>query len=132
MLLGPVKGLKAFQILNMRTVIISGASGNLGQSMCKKFLDKGYLVIGIARSNKQLSFSTHANFKQKDIDLTQEKAAVQFIESVTEEYKNIDAAILTVGGFAIGKLSETGISDFQSQIQLNFETTFNLAKPVFQ
>lgn len=116
----------------MRTVIVSGASGNLGQAICKKFLDNNYLVIGTAKTNHLLPFSSHSNFKQKDIDLSRENDVDQFVSTVIEEYKTIDAAILTVGGFAMGKLLETKITDIQKQLQLNFETTFNLARPVFE
>src|SRR6185312_4722371 len=45
--------------------------------------------------------------------------------------KNIDAAILTVGGFAMGSIAETKTSDILNQYKLNFETAYNVARPVF-
>jgi NAD(P)-dependent dehydrogenase (short-subunit alcohol dehydrogenase family) len=30
----------------MKTAIVTGASGNMGQAVIKKFIDEGYKVIG--------------------------------------------------------------------------------------
>jgi len=43
----------------------------------------------------------------------------------------VDAAILTVGGFAMGNMPETKTSDILKQYKLNFETAYNVARPVF-
>src|SRR5690606_37082816 len=48
------------------------------------------------------------------------------------KYKRIDVAVLTVGGFAAGKLEDTGIKDIREQIRLNFDTAYNVARPVFK
>ena len=36
---------------NMKTAIVTGASGNLGQAVVKKFLEEGYIVIGTVVPN---------------------------------------------------------------------------------
>ncbi|HLG41478.1 MAG TPA: SDR family NAD(P)-dependent oxidoreductase, partial [Chitinophagaceae bacterium] len=48
-----------------------------------------------------------------------------------QKKKTIDAAVLTVGGFAMGKIGETKMQDITKQLRLNFETTYNIARPVF-
>ena len=55
----------------------------------------------------------------------------ELIRSVIEKYKNIDAAILTVGGFAMGKMADTKAADIFKQYKLNFETAYHVARPVF-
>ena len=64
-------------------------------------------------------------------NLTDEENSRQFIESVINEHGAIDAAILTVGGFATGKIAETKMADVQKQFELNFETAYNTARPIF-
>ena len=32
----------------MKTIIITGATGNMGQAVVKKFINEGYFVIGTA------------------------------------------------------------------------------------
>ena len=55
----------------------------------------------------------------------------KFAASVISKYGEINAAILTVGGFAMGHIAETKASDIMKQYKLNFETAFNIARPVF-
>jgi NAD(P)-dependent dehydrogenase (short-subunit alcohol dehydrogenase family) len=44
---------------------------------------------------------------------------------------SVDVVVLTVGGFAMGSVAETKTSDIAKQYTLNFETAYNIAKPVF-
>lgn len=60
-----------------------------------------------------------------------EDSSQQFIETVINKYQHIDIAVLTVGGFAMGKIADTKTSDVLKQYKLNFETTYNIARPVF-
>ena len=41
----------------MKTIIITGANGNLGAVTVKKFLENDYRVIAIARSGSELGFA---------------------------------------------------------------------------
>lgn len=116
----------------MKNVIITGASGNLGQAMVKKFLSEGYRVIGTVIPNDPAVFTiVNAQFEKVVVDLLNEEDSAKFIASVVEKYKTIDAAVLTVGGFAMGKVTETGTKDITKQIRSNFETTYNIARPIF-
>jgi NAD(P)-dependent dehydrogenase (short-subunit alcohol dehydrogenase family) len=40
-------------------------------------------------------------------------------------------AVLTVGGFAMGHIADTSTADILKQYKLNFETAYNIARPVF-
>ena len=53
------------------------------------------------------------------------------LSTTLEKHGSIDAAILTVGGFAMGKIAETKTADIAKQYKLNFETAYNVARPVF-
>jgi NAD(P)-dependent dehydrogenase (short-subunit alcohol dehydrogenase family) len=55
----------------------------------------------------------------------------KFVDETLAKHKTIDAAVLTVGGFAMGKVAETKTSDIAKQYKLNFETAYNVARPVF-
>ena len=116
----------------MKTAIITGASGNLGQAVVKKFLAEGYHVIGTVIPNDPVAIDfKDKNFETAVVDLMNEDASQHFVEAVTAKHGSIDAAVLTVGGFAMGKISETKTSDIVKQYKLNFETTYNVARPVF-
>jgi len=116
----------------MKTAIVTGASGNLGQAVTKKFIDEEYFVTGTVVPNDPalLNFSTD-KFEKIVVNLADEEASQNFVDGVISKHKNIDAAILTVGGFAMGSIAETKTSDVFKQYQLNFETAYNVARPVF-
>jgi len=116
----------------MKTVIVTGASGNLGQAVIKKFLKEGFKVVGTVIPNDPAQLnSDDPNFEKIIVDLTNEDAADRFVQTAIEKYKTIDAAVLTVGGFAMGTIAETKMTDVLKQYQLNFQTTYHLARPVF-
>jgi len=116
----------------MKLAIVTGASGNLGKAVVRKFLAEGYKVIGtvIPKDTVPLEMNNN-NFEKKIVDLGNEEDANKFISSIIAENKSIDAAILTVGGFAMGKIADTKTADIQKQYKLNFETAYNTARPVF-
>lgn len=114
----------------MKNIIVTGASGNMGSAIVKRFLSEGYRVIGTVMANER-SEGVQSNFTRVVVDLLNEQDANMFVSSVIDRYTTIDVAVLTVGGFAMGKLADTGIGDINKQLKLNFDTTYNIAKPVF-
>jgi NAD(P)-dependent dehydrogenase (short-subunit alcohol dehydrogenase family) len=116
----------------MKTAIVTGASGNLGQAVVKKFLAEGYYVTGTVVPDHFAAVDIQGkSFETAFVDLTNEDAARQFVELVAEKHDGIDAAVLTVGGFAMGKITDTKTSDITKQVRLNFETAYNIASPIF-
>jgi len=116
----------------MKTAIVTGASGNLGQAVVKKFIDQGYKVIGTVIPNDPALVNFPAGrFEKVAVDLMNEDDAAKFIEEMISKYISIDAAVLTVGGFAMGKIADTKTADIYKQYKLNFETAYNVARPLF-
>ena len=116
----------------MKTAIVTGASGNMGQAVIKKFIDEGYKVIGTIIPNDPVPMDFPEDKLEKVVvDLMNEDDSAKFIASVISKYGSVDAAVLTVGGFAMGSVAETKTSDIGKQYKLNFETAYNVARPVF-
>ncbi|HEY6064133.1 MAG TPA: SDR family NAD(P)-dependent oxidoreductase [Chitinophagaceae bacterium] len=116
----------------MKTIIVTGASGNLGQAVVKKFLAENYFVVGTVIPNDPVKINTwDKNFEAAVVDLMNEDAVEQFTAGVVANHGNIDAAVLTAGGFAMGKIADTKTADVLKQYKLNFETAYNSARPVF-
>lgn len=115
-----------------KTVLITGMYGNLGQAVTRKFITEGFQVIGTVIPNDPLPVSfPSAGFEKKEVDLMNEEASENFVSAVIEKYKRIDVAVLTVGGFTMGHLAETTSAVILKQYQLNFETAYHIARPVF-
>lgn len=116
----------------MKTAIITGASGNMGQAVVKKFINEGYYVIGTVIPNDPIAMDFPPDkFEKVVVDLMNEDDSQKFINTILEKHENIDVAVLTVGGFAMGKIAETKTADILKQYKLNFETAYNVARPVF-
>lgn len=116
----------------MKTVIITGASGNMGQAVVRKFLREGYRVVGTIVPNDPVPMDIDdTNFEKVIVDLMDEADSEKFVKEIIEKYKSIDAVVLTVGGFAMGSIAETKTADIYKQYKLNFETAYNVARPAF-
>ena len=115
-----------------KIAIVTGSSGNLGQAVVNKFiaeeLSSNWYCYPTDPATPDFA---NGQFETAVVDLINEEEAAVFVNSVIEKYKRIDAAVLTVGGFAMGKIADTSASDIYKQYQLNFETAYNIARPVF-
>jgi NAD(P)-dependent dehydrogenase (short-subunit alcohol dehydrogenase family) len=113
-------------------VIVTGASGNLGQAVVSKFIAGGYKVIGTVIPNDPVPMNFPSDkFEKVVVDLMNEEDSEKFIRSIIDKYKSIGAAVLTVGGFAMGTIADTSTADILKQYKLNFETAYNIARPAF-
>jgi NAD(P)-dependent dehydrogenase (short-subunit alcohol dehydrogenase family) len=116
----------------MKTVIITGANGNLGTAVTKEFLDKNYqVIVTISNENAREDFKPHPNQEIWVLNLTNENDTATFVEKILQKYKVIDAALLLVGGFALGDIAATSGDDLHKQIALNFETAYYITRPLF-
>ena len=117
----------------MKTIIITGANGNLGSAVTNTFLDKGYKVVAtIIAETMRSEMPAHPNLEVQVVDLGNEAATASFINRVIAKYKTVDAALMLVGGFAMGNVAATTSADIQKQFSLNFETAYHVARPLFQ
>jgi NAD(P)-dependent dehydrogenase (short-subunit alcohol dehydrogenase family) len=116
----------------MKTVIITGANGNLGSAVTAEFLGKGYRVIATVRKEEdRTELPPHENLQVEVIDLNDESKAAGFVKHAISENTTIDAALLLVGGFAMGDIDKTTMNDIRQQIALNFETAYHITQPLF-
>ncbi len=117
----------------MKTVIITGANGNLGTAVTNTFLDKGYKVVAtIIAESMRADMPVHANLEVQVVDLGNEAATEVFIKSVISKYKTVDAALMLVGGFAMGNVAATTSADIHKQFALNFDTAYHVTRPLFE
>ena len=116
-----------------KLVIITGANGNLGSAVTKEFLDKGYKIVAtVVTEAMKNDFEANENLDVRVVNLTNEDETDSFVKAVIEKYKKVDAALLLVGGFAMGNVAATGATDIHKQLSLNFDTAYHVARPLFQ
>ena len=113
----------------MKTVIITGASGNLGVTVTNKFLETGYRVIAtVINDNDATLLPVHNNLVIKVVNLMDAEESRLFVQESIQDFNQLHAVILLAGGFAMGNIADTTPADIKKMIALNFDTAFNLAQ----
>ena len=114
-----------------KTVIITGANGNLGSAVTTTFLGKGYKVIATVINESMIGeLEAHESLEVVVVNLTDAAETEAFVLNTISKYTQIDAALLLVGGFAMGNIAATETGDIDKQINLNFKTAFHVIKPL--
>lgn len=117
----------------MKTIIITGANGNLGSTVTSTLLSRNYKIIATVRKEEDLKvLPQHKNLQVEILDLTNEEKTATFVHQIINQHKTIDGALLLVGGFAAGNIAATKSEDIKKQINLNFDTAYNVTRPLFQ
>ena len=87
----------------MKTAIVTGAAGNMGRAVLKKFIDEGYFVAGTVLPNDSVQADLPADrFEKTIVDLGDAEDAQKFVENVISKHTTIDAAVLTGRWFCYG------------------------------
>ncbi|MBL7846349.1 MAG: SDR family NAD(P)-dependent oxidoreductase [Cyclobacteriaceae bacterium] len=113
----------------MKTVVITGAGGNLGAAASHHFLGKGWRVLAFVSPGK-VPGGKKDNLTYVEADLMDEAGTAEVLASVMKKHPVIDAAILTVGGFEAGGLEQTDDAALRRMYALNFETAYHVARPL--
>src|SRR5699024_8657174 len=111
-----------------KTILVSGANGNLGKAVMQNFLKNNYTVIGLVHHQKDEI--KNENYNEFEVDLTDEAATAKTINAILEKHQDIAAAVLTTGGFTLGNIEKTGQKELQKQYALNFETAYFVTRSV--
>jgi NAD(P)-dependent dehydrogenase (short-subunit alcohol dehydrogenase family) len=113
-----------------RTILITGANGNLGQDVVSVLAASGhqiFVTVGPGDVPETLLSQTVA---QAQVNLLDETAAETFVKDLIKIQPQLDAAVLLVGGFAMGGMEVTNETLLDKQIALNFKTAWFVIRPL--
>ena len=113
-------------------ILVTGAKGNLGIAVVKTFLNKNSKVFACISPRDQSLEIKDENLSVFPLDLNDAEACITLTNNIIEKHFKVDAAVLTVGGFAIGSIENVSVADFEKMIALNFYTAFNMAQPLLK
>lgn len=114
----------------MQNIIISGASGNLGQDVVKQLLAFGNHLFVTTGTRYKGEFDKIPQIHNYSVDLLDSEASHFFIQKAIDKAGTIHAGVFLVGGYSPGDLLETNDDDLEKMIHLNFFTAFHLVKPL--
>ena len=120
-----------------RTVIITGATGNLGAAVAKIFINHSANLVltdrGVDRLGQRFPdlLDTNQHILANVVDVTNPDSVNKLVEKVLDQFNNIDVLINTVGGFSAGtQLLETPLSTLDFMHSLNTRSVFVTSQAV--
>ncbi|GAA5032209.1 3-ketoacyl-ACP reductase [Marivirga lumbricoides] len=112
-------------------ILVSGANGNLGSAVVEHLTNQGKNIWALY-GKEEATKNDNPSIKKHVVDLMEAEAAESTVKNMKEEMQIIHAAVLTVGGFAMGDISNTSTKDIHHQISLNFDTAYHLVQPLLR
>lgn len=114
---------------NNKHVLVTGGAGTLGSATVRLLLDFG-AVVSVPCFNREEYDSFELKdepeiFAQPDINLADEDSTRSFFESAVEAQGSLWASVHIAGGFGMGSIEDTPLSDFEKQVQMNTITCYN-------
>ena len=104
----------------MKKIVITGVNGIIGSELRRRFIDKGYYVIGVDRTEpkeKEGNGDEHGQFKYAKLDITDKDGVGQFFSDLRFDYLIHCAAL-------VHKNSQD--LSFDNFMKINFEGTKNI------
>ena len=113
-----------------KSIIITGATGNLGGAVTKRLVADGYMLYTTLVPGEKASDDPRIHGMH--IDLLNEEECKRYVGEVTARGADLQAGILLVGGFQMGGLADTDLAALDNMFKLNFQTAFSIAKALFE
>jgi 3-oxoacyl-[acyl-carrier protein] reductase len=116
-----------------KTIVITGATGTLGNLVAKTFAERGNNIVLLAKDQNKLDFLARdlnlpaERLYTQAVDLLDGTAVHDSAQPVLSKFGSIHALIHLVGGWTGGKtIPESSKDDFESMLNQHAWTTFHL------
>ena len=113
-----------------KNILITGASGGIGNELVKKFVSLGGNVLGTGTKTEKLDLlkKKYPNIKVKKFDIVDHSRIEEFIDNVTLELGGLDILINNAGTNKDNLSLRMKDEEWKKVIDINLTSTFLLAK----
>ncbi|MBA7518370.1 ADP-L-glycero-D-manno-heptose-6-epimerase [subsurface metagenome] len=101
----------------MKRIVITGVNGIIGSELSRRFINKGYYVIGIDRTESKGGEEDNGQFKYVKLDITDKDKAGHFFSDLSFDYLIHCAALVHKNSPDLS---------FDNFMKINFEGTKNI------
>ena len=117
-------------LLDDQVILITGATGGLGDSVTRAFLSAGARVAGVSRKVQDADFA-HPRFSAFPAVASNSGAARTLVDAVVAKLGRVDTLVHLVGSYAGGSsVAETEDAVVERMLQLNYVSAFALCRAV--
>ena len=113
-----------------KKVLITGASGGIGNELVKKFVSLGASVLGTGTKTEKLDKlkKEFSNIKVKKFNIGEHSRIEEFVENVSLELGGLDILINNAGTNADNLSLRMKDEEWKKVIDVNLTSTFLLSK----
>ena len=113
-----------------KKVLITGASGGIGNALVKKFVSLGASVLGTGTNSEKLDLlkKQYTNIKVKKFDIGEHSRIEEFIDNVTLELGGLDILINNAGTNSDNLSLRMKDDEWKKIIDVNLTSTFLISK----
>jgi NAD(P)-dependent dehydrogenase (short-subunit alcohol dehydrogenase family) len=104
-----------------KTAIVTGASQGIGAAVVRAFLDRGYNVVGNARSFSGDSFTPSSDLALVEGDIGLATTAEKIAQTAIEKFGSIDHVVTSAGIFWTKPFTDYTADDFRAFVSINLE-----------
>ena len=119
--------------LNNKKILITGSSGGIGKALCKKFIEKGCILI-CTSSNFDRMEKLKKEFGKKHffykIDLSNMTEVSENMKLISQNHKDIDVLINNAGSTSDSLLLRMKSDQWNDIIDINLNSNFYIIKEV--
>jgi len=125
--------------MSQRIAIVTGASGGLGETMCKAMSDQGHKVVGSFLPGAESEAKAWQASMQEagydiviyPLDVTDYDNCCGFIATVEQELGPIDILVNNAGITRDAPLKRMQPQQWQDVLRTNLDSMYNMCQPVF-
>ena len=113
-----------------KKILITGASGGIGDELVNKFLSLGGNVIGTGTKTEKLDLlkKKYSNIKVKKFDISEHSRIEEFIDDINLELGGLDILVNNAGANADNLSLRMKEEEWKKIIDINLTSTFLLSK----
>ncbi len=129
--LSDIESIKLWAILKGKNIIVTGASGGIGNSIIKKLNQAGANILASGTKIEKLDVlkSKFENIKILKFDISQSDKIEEFIENATKELGgNLDCIINNAGVTQDNLAIRMSLEEWKKVIDINLTSTFLMSK----
>ena len=117
--------------LNGKNVLVTGASGGIGNSIVRTLSENGANILATGTKIEKLKElqNNYQNIKILKFDISQKEKIEEFVDNVTKELNDSLHCVVNNAGIALDNLAiRMSLEEWQKVIDINLTSTFLISK----